>query len=64
GYQVMEKLSIMEECKTIPVIAVSANAMNTDLERGKKSGFKAYVTKPIDIDAFLDVIKQQLADTV
>ncbi|MFZ6742481.1 response regulator [Undibacterium sp. JH2W] len=40
----------------IPVIAVTANAMPADLEKGNSAGFFAYVTKPIDIEKFSEVI--------
>jgi len=33
----------------IPVIAVTANAMKHDIDRGKSAGFADYLTKPIDI---------------
>ncbi|MFZ6871348.1 response regulator [Undibacterium sp. Di27W] len=40
----------------IPVIAVTANAMPADLEKGNSAGFFSYVTKPIDIEKFSEVI--------
>ena len=36
----------------IPVVAISANAMPHDIEKGRQAGFFAYLTKPIKIDAF------------
>ncbi len=39
-----------------PVIAVSANAMPKDIEKGFKEGFDDYITKPIDVDRLLQVI--------
>ena len=38
------------------MIAVSANAMSNDIERSASAGFTNYITKPIDITAFLDTI--------
>ncbi len=40
----------------IPVIALSANAMPRDIEKGLASGFFRYLTKPIKVDKFLDTI--------
>ncbi len=37
----------------IPVVAVSANAMATEIESGLEAGFFRYITKPIKIDAFM-----------
>jgi len=44
----------------IPVIAVTANAMQADLERGNVAGFYSYITKPIDIEQFSLVIDSAL----
>jgi CheY-like chemotaxis protein len=40
----------------IPVIAVSANAMPRDIERGLAAGFFRYLTKPIRVDEFMDTV--------
>ena len=40
----------------IPVIALSANAVPRDIERGLEAGFLHYLTKPIKIDAFMDAL--------
>ncbi len=40
----------------IPVIAVSANAIPTDIKNGLDAGFFRYLTKPIKINDFLDTI--------
>ncbi|MDH3335309.1 MAG: response regulator [Rhodospirillaceae bacterium] len=53
GIEALKILQSMEETKHIPVIALSANAMPHDIERGMKAGFVRYLTKPIDINMFL-----------
>ncbi len=60
GYQAMKKLQSSEITKSIPVIAISAKALSSDLEQGKTSGFKEYITKPLDIDKFLTSINTLL----
>jgi CheY-like chemotaxis protein len=45
----------------IPVIALSANAMERDVKRSIAAGFFAYLTKPIDIDAFTAAVDKALA---
>ncbi|GAB7549096.1 hypothetical protein CS8_087980 [Cupriavidus sp. 8B] len=44
----------------IPVIALSANAMPRDIERGMKAGFFRYLTKPIRIQEFMDALNAAL----
>jgi len=44
----------------IPVIALSANAMPRDIERGLKAGFFRYLTKPIKIKEFTDTLHSAL----
>jgi signal transduction histidine kinase/ActR/RegA family two-component response regulator len=40
----------------IPVIALSANAMKRDISKGLQAGFFRYLTKPLQIDEFMDAI--------
>lgn len=61
GYQVLEIFKASPTLQSIPVIAITANAMPRDLERGMAAGFTDYITKPIDIERFLQVIDRQLS---
>ena len=60
GYEVMDALRTSAETQNIPVIAVTANAMRHEYERGMQAGFKDYLTKPIDIKNFIQQIKKWL----
>lgn len=40
----------------IPVVALSANAMPRDIEKGLKAGFFRYLTKPIKVNEFMDTL--------
>ncbi|MDH5391574.1 MAG: ATP-binding protein [Gammaproteobacteria bacterium] len=60
GYEALEKLQKNADTEDIAVIAVSANAMKRDIERGMAAGFKAYVTKPFNIKELLGVINKIL----
>jgi CheY-like chemotaxis protein len=44
----------------IPVVALSANAMPRDIEKGLEAGFFRYLTKPIKIKQFMDTIEAAL----
>lgn len=41
----------------IPVIVLSADATTSQIERLRTAGAAQYMTKPIDIEALLDVIR-------
>ncbi|UUZ73873.1 response regulator [Polaromonas sp. P1(28)-8] len=40
----------------IPVVALSANAIPSDIEKGMEAGFFRYLTKPIRINEFMDTL--------
>jgi DNA-binding response OmpR family regulator len=40
----------------IPVVALSANAMPRDIEKGLQAGFFRYLTKPIKVDEFMSTL--------
>ncbi|MHB1085741.1 MAG: hybrid sensor histidine kinase/response regulator [Thiobacillus sp.] len=45
----------------IPVIALSANAMPRDIEKGLAAGFFNYLTKPIKINGLMEALDKALA---
>ena len=45
----------------IPVIALTANAMPRDVEKGLAAGFFRYLIKPINIDEFTDAVNHTMA---
>ena len=49
------------ETANIPVIALSANAMPADVEKGMTAGFFRYLTKPIKVNEFMDTLDSALA---
>lgn len=61
GYQVMEIFKADAVLKTIPVVAITANAMPREIEAGKAAGFVEYLTKPFDIMRFLEIVDRLLA---
>lgn len=52
GYEVLNILRKNKKFKDVTVIAVTADAMDRDVERGLSSGFDGYITKPIDLNEF------------
>jgi two-component system sensor histidine kinase/response regulator len=60
GVEALRRLSALEETRNIPVIAVSANAMESDVKKVLKSGFKTYIKKPFDLNFFMQEIDRYL----
>jgi CheY-like chemotaxis protein len=59
GISGLEALKILREDPAtahIPVVALSANAMPRDVEKGLQAGFFRYLTKPIRVDQFMDTM--------
>ncbi|MEW5892481.1 MAG: response regulator [Pseudomonadota bacterium] len=57
GYQALAHIRRNPKLQHVPVIAVTANAMVGEAERGLAAGFQAYLTKPIrseDVYGLLD----------
>jgi CheY-like chemotaxis protein len=59
GISGIEALKILREdegTKHIPVIALSANAIPRDIQKGLDAGFFRYLTKPIKVSEFMDAL--------
>jgi CheY-like chemotaxis protein len=59
GISGIEALSVLSSglaTAHIPVIALSANAMPRDIERGLEAGFFRYLTKPIKVNEFMETL--------
>jgi len=64
GISGMQALAILLEdpsTRHIPVLALSANAMPRDIERGLAAGFFRYLTKPIRVNEFMAALDEGLA---
>jgi PAS domain S-box-containing protein len=60
GIEAMNILRKDQVTKHIPIIALSANAMLRDIEKGLEAGFFRYLTKPIKINEFMDALDSAL----
>jgi PAS domain S-box-containing protein len=62
GYEALKHIQSSKLTNHIPVIALSAYAMEPDIEKGMEAGFYSYLTKPIDIRKTINVIRDVLGD--
>lgn len=60
GLEACLRLLANEATRSIPVVAISASAMRNDIERAIDVGFRRYLTKPVNINEVLNVIKASL----
>jgi two-component system, cell cycle response regulator DivK len=60
GLEVTKWLKADEELRSIPVIAVTAFAMKGDEQKIREGGCEDYISKPISVTRFLEVIDNYL----
>ena len=63
GINGIELLKILQDnpaTRHIPVVALSANAIPADIDKGLAAGFYRYLTKPIKIDVFMATLDAAL----
>ena len=60
GYEAAEKIraSGKSDAKSIPIIAMTANAFSEDVEHALRSGMNAHLAKPIDVRKLIAVISE------
>lgn len=63
GYSALKKIRESETLKTIPVIAVTAEADQAQINKAKNAGFDGFIGKPLDPDRFPDQINRILSGT-
>ncbi len=56
GLRALQILSLDPATRHIPVIALSANAIPRDIEKGLEAGFFRYLTKPIRVTEFMETL--------
>jgi two-component system cell cycle response regulator DivK len=61
GYEAMECLKSSEVTRHIPVVAISAFAQRSDIERARQTGFAAYITKPFQVKVLMSTVNALLA---
>ncbi len=62
GYEATKAIRAMhrKDAKVLPIIAMTANAMEEDKEAAFKSGMNAHIAKPLNIELLMDALRQFL----
>ena len=58
GREVLAEIKSDESLRTIPVVVLTTSEAEEDILRSYDLHANAYVTKPVDFDRFIDVIRQ------
>ena len=60
GYQVCKNIRRNPESKNIPIVMLTSKSSPFDKVRGSMSGCSAYLTKPVDLDKFQQVLDKYI----
>lgn len=60
GYQATTRIKRMPELRRIPIVALTANAMDGDRQRSLDAGCQGHITKPININTFADQVRTHI----
>lgn len=58
GRQLLEKIKSDPDLNHIPVVVLTTSAAEEDILRSYKLHANAYVTKPVDLDQFMNAVRQ------
>jgi two-component system, cell cycle response regulator DivK len=62
GIEALSRLRADERTASIPVLALTAQAMQGDRERFLKAGFDGYLSKPVDVAELVASVRERCAD--
>jgi two-component system chemotaxis sensor kinase CheA len=57
GYETMQKIRSIPKYRDLPILAVTAKAMRDDREKCIQAGASDYITKPIEVDKLVSLLK-------
>jgi CheY-like chemotaxis protein len=57
GYEVIRRIRAEPKYQGLPVIAVTAKAMQTDREKCIEAGATDYIAKPVDVEHLLSLLR-------
>ena len=57
GYEVLKEIKHDPALRQIPVVVLTTSSADTDVLRSYELSANCYITKPVDLDAFLGVVR-------
>ena len=57
GYETMREIRKMNKFKKLPIVALTAKAMKGDREKCIDAGASDYISKPVDVDQLLSLLR-------
>jgi CheY-like chemotaxis protein len=58
GVEALERMRQNERTASIPVLALTAQAMSGDRERFLEAGFDGYLAKPVDVHELIEAVRE------
>ena len=47
-----------EDCHTVPIVAMSANAFDDDLKKSVECGMNGHLSKPVEVDKLYQTLRE------
>jgi two-component system CheB/CheR fusion protein len=58
GYQLLQKLRELPSMADVPAVALTGYGRGSDVERAQEEGFAEHLTKPLDLDQLLRIVRR------
>jgi CheY-like chemotaxis protein len=57
GFETMRAIRCIERFQSLPIIALTAKAMQSDREKCLQAGASGYIAKPVDLEHLLSLLR-------
>ncbi|MGB5487769.1 MAG: ATP-binding protein, partial [Lysobacterales bacterium] len=61
GFQTATKIRENPECQEVPIVVLSADVLTAQRQKASSLGIEDYLTKPIDMDRLMPILKRHLS---